>query len=302
MLIFDRIDTKLFKAFMAAATVQNFTRAAEKAGMTQSGMSQNIAKLEGQLGVPLFERINKKVLLTDAGKELKNFLDSYSETLDLFIDRVAQRKSEPEGLVSYAMPASCLKTPHFPSLLEERLNFPKIDLNVTIAANDEIFEKLIKGDIDFGFVTKRSENPVIRHEIFAQEQYSLVGRDRDLIKKISFENLAKLPFVFYPGMEVLLDFWRQAYFPYKKTFNPLSAIHKGNINHLDGAITMVRHGLGFSIFPLHCVDDLIQSRTLFAYKHQHKSDPIGEIYLVTRKNCILTARVERVIKTFLNMK
>ncbi|OYZ11959.1 MAG: hypothetical protein B7Y39_19090 [Bdellovibrio sp. 28-41-41] len=51
MLVFDRIDTRLFKAFLAAAIAENFTQAAEKAGMTQSGISQHIAKLEEQVGV-----------------------------------------------------------------------------------------------------------------------------------------------------------------------------------------------------------------------------------------------------------
>lgn len=192
--------------------------------MTQSGMSQHIAKLEEQVGVPLFERINKKVILTEAGSDLRNFIETYSDTLDSFIDRVTQKNSEPQGSVGYAMPASCLKTPHFPILLEETTKYPKVDINVTIAANDEIFERLVKGEINFGFVTRKSDNPVIQHELFAQEQYTLVGRDRDLIRGITAQSLPKTPFIFYPGMDVLLEFWRHVYFPSKKDFNAHSML------------------------------------------------------------------------------
>lgn len=301
MLIFDRVDTRLFKAFLAAADAENFTLAADRAGMTQSGISQHIAKLEEQVGVSLFERINKRVLLTDAGTDLKNFVETYSDTLDSFIDRVAQKKSDLQGPVRYAMPASCLKTPHFSKLLEDRKNFPKVDIHVTIAANDEIFDRLIKGEIDFGFVTKKSENPVIRHDLFCQEQYSLVGQ-RDLIKGISAQTLFQTPFISYPGMSVLLEFWRQVYFPQKKTFNAFSMNKMGQINHLGGALTMVRQGLGCGVFPRHCVADILESKETVAFTHPAKRDPLGNVYIASRKNFALPARVQRVLETFRKMK
>lgn len=252
--------------------------------------------------MPLFERINKKVLLTEAGSDLKTFIETYSDTLDSFIDRVTQKKSEPQGPVSYAMPASCLKTPHFPILLEERSKFPKVDINVTIATNDEIFEKLVRGEIDFGFVTKKSNNPVVQHELFAQEQYTLVSRDRDLIRSISGPTLSEIPFISYPGIDVLLEFWKHVYFPQKKNFNAHSMLRKGSINHLDGAITMVHRGLGCGIFPRHCVEELIRAKELFAYTHQLKRDPVGDIFIVSRKNFVLPTRVQRVLDTFWKMK
>lgn len=106
------------------------------------------------------------------------------------------------------VPASCLKTPHFSILLEKRSKYSKVDINVTIAANDEVIEKLIQGEIDFGFVTQKSDNPVIQHEPFAHEQYTLVGRDRDLVRSISAQSIPEIPFIFYPSMNALLEFWK----------------------------------------------------------------------------------------------
>ena len=302
MIIFDRIDTRLFKAFLAASETKNFTTAAGKAGMTQSGVSQHIARLEEQVGVPLFERVNKKVLLTAEGSELKSFIETYSDTLDSFVDRVAQRKSRILGAVSYAMPSSCLKTPHFSMLLEERAQFPDVDLKVVISANDEIFEKLVAGDIDFGFVTKRSENPAVMHQIFAQEEYVLVASDKAQATQISAKTLADTPFIFYPGMDVLLEYWRQAHFPQKRNFNAFSMLRRGEINPLDGAITMVLHGVGCGIFPRHCVEPFIATKKLHVLKQPGKSDPKGDIYIVTRRNQAYPNRVRRVLDAFWGMK
>ena len=46
--IYDRIDARLFPAFVAEAKTENFTEAARMAAMTQSGISQHISKLEEQ--------------------------------------------------------------------------------------------------------------------------------------------------------------------------------------------------------------------------------------------------------------
>lgn len=57
------------EVFEACARYMNFTRAAEELGITQSAVSRQIAYLEGFLGVKLFERVRRRVLITSAGKE-----------------------------------------------------------------------------------------------------------------------------------------------------------------------------------------------------------------------------------------
>jgi LysR family glycine cleavage system transcriptional activator len=58
------------RAFEAAARHQSFTRAAEELGMTQAAVSYQIRLLEDRLGAPLFRRLPRQVVLTDAGRQL----------------------------------------------------------------------------------------------------------------------------------------------------------------------------------------------------------------------------------------
>lgn len=74
-------------AFEAAATYRNFTRAGEDLGLTQSGISRQIAALEARLGVRLFERIGPRLVLTDPARiyvqAVTPLLDSLEEaTID----------------------------------------------------------------------------------------------------------------------------------------------------------------------------------------------------------------------------
>ena len=58
------------RAFEAAARHLNFTRAVEELNVTQAAVSHQIKGLEERLGQPLFRRLNRKLLLTDAGQTL----------------------------------------------------------------------------------------------------------------------------------------------------------------------------------------------------------------------------------------
>jgi len=59
--------------FVAVAEEGNFSRAAEKVRVAQPSLSQQIQKLEAELGQPLFDRLPRTVLLTDAGKRFQEF-------------------------------------------------------------------------------------------------------------------------------------------------------------------------------------------------------------------------------------
>jgi DNA-binding transcriptional LysR family regulator len=69
-------------AFEAAATYRNFTRAGEDLGLTQSGVSRQVAALEQQLGVKLFERIGPRLVLSDAGRSYVQAITPHLDGLE----------------------------------------------------------------------------------------------------------------------------------------------------------------------------------------------------------------------------
>ena len=64
------MELRHLRYFQALSATLNFTRAAEKSHVTQSTLSHQIKQLEEELGVSLFERVGKKVLLTEAGETI----------------------------------------------------------------------------------------------------------------------------------------------------------------------------------------------------------------------------------------
>ena len=82
------LDSNSFPAFLEALELLNFTKAAKNLGMTQSGISQHIAKLENDLEVKLFDRVNRKVYGTEAAFKLKNYLEKIFRRFEIPQTRV----------------------------------------------------------------------------------------------------------------------------------------------------------------------------------------------------------------------
>jgi len=296
---FMLLDQRLFKAFMAAAQTQSFTFAATRAHMTQSGVSQHVAKLEEQIGVSLFKRIGKKVVLTDAGDALMHYISQQLQSAQQFIDQIRAMEARIAGLVSYAMPPSCLMSPHFPMLLERRRRHPDIELNITLTSSQEVVRMLLDNRIDFGFVTDKNDHPLLRYQLFCQEEYVLVSGDAEQLATLGEANLTGQRYILYPGSSYYYDHWLKHAFPQRSHLNTYSLSFSGEINSINGAIDMVCGGLGMAVIPLHCVGSLLDSGRLFRYPPVPPL--LNDIYIVTIKNHCYPRRVERVIEWFFDM-
>ncbi len=299
------LDSNLFKAFYWASKELNFTSAAKKAGMTQSGISQHINRLEEQLEVSLFERVNKQVFLTAAGESLLKYVEEQSEGLVALKEEIYGDKFHESGHVRYAMPHSCLFTPHFPLLLDKNKQNENIHLDVKLCPNEEVFRLLLNKEIDFGFVTKMSKLTSISYEKFAREEYIMVGSPL-LAQKIKIEAdpkcILNLPFVDYPGMEALFYLWAETLFPESRLLNFHDIKVTGSINNLHGAIEMLLAGVGYSILPSHCVQAHLDNGNLVNLSPRKELESFSDIYIVTLENTFLSNRVKKIIEYFREMK
>ncbi|WP_188151902.1 LysR family transcriptional regulator [Teredinibacter waterburyi] len=299
---FLKLDPRYFKAFVAAAEYENFSLAATEAAMTQSGISQHISKLEEQLGVALFMRSSKATMLTIEGKTLLAYIRTYNDSIAKLMDSMHKERKLVEGIVGYAMPPSCLLSPHFPMLLERRLQYPSLELNVQLLPNDEILPLVIDGKIDFGFVTEKVEHPLLSYRDFCDEEYILVSATAADVEDLSSDNLLQRSYINYPGMGVYFNYWVNFFMPESKHISNRSLHHAGEINSIEGAIHMVAGGLGIAVFPRHCVQHLVDDGKLHVYQDEQKGALLNRIHIVSRNSPELPTRVSTVVQWFMDMQ
>lgn len=295
---FDGLDTSCFKTFHTVCETLNFTEAAKRAAMTQSGVSQHIAKLEKQLGALLFHRVKKKVFITAAGKKLKEYIEKYLDEIQNLKEELSSQITNLNGLVRYAMPHSCLFAPHFSMMLKERNKcFPNVELSITLCPSEEVFEKLLQDEVHFGFVTKKVEHQSLKFIPFCFEEYVLVGKEKEIKNPISADMLKKYSFVGYSGVEVLFDCWIKHHIKgrHHLSWNNLRVV--GEMNSIDGAIQMLNGGVGITVIPKHCILSDIENKNLTVYSNAASAK--NQIYIVTHANTPLPKRVRMIINTFL---
>ncbi len=131
------------RAFEAAARHLSVSRAAEELNVTPAAVSHQVKALEDHLGVPLFRRLNRAVMLTDAGQL---FLPGLRDGFDRLADAVDRARAECEtGTLKLSVGPSFAARWLVPRLERFRAGHPDID--VRIDATDRLVD-LARGEAD----------------------------------------------------------------------------------------------------------------------------------------------------------
>ncbi len=146
---------------IAVADAESFRRAAEKSHVSQSGLSMQIQKLEELLGVLLFDRSRKPVMVTDVGTAALAQMRLVLRETERLAQIVAAH-GEPSGLyrlgVIPTLAASVL--PLFLRELVER--YPQIELNVEELKTEEVIARLQSDTIDAGIAATPLDIPGLK--------------------------------------------------------------------------------------------------------------------------------------------
>ena len=160
------------KTFCTLVEVGHFTKTAELLYMTQSGVSQQVKKLEQQLGTALLIREGKSFSLTDAGIKLnqqgQNLLQRSAE-----LEKAIKYDDQYTGTVSIASPGSIGLT-LYPYMLDIQQQHATLSIDYKFAPNKNIAQDLVERKIDIGLVTELSKAENIVSQKVTDEPLSLI--------------------------------------------------------------------------------------------------------------------------------
>jgi DNA-binding transcriptional LysR family regulator len=145
------IDLKQLKYFLAVAEEKSFSRAAERLHISQPPLSQQIMKLENELGVRLFARTTRSFELTVAGKALMHEAADLLARMRMTIDTIRQIDRGEVGRLRVGIVGSAMWGP-IPRLLERfQSQFPRVTWTIHELGPDDQWEALRARQIDVGF-------------------------------------------------------------------------------------------------------------------------------------------------------
>lgn len=136
----------ILRTFIAAAQTRNFTQAAKQVNRTQSAVSMQIRKLEGEMGKTLFRRVSRGVELTADGKTLL----LYARRLLRLHDEAIASLVEPdlEGLIRLGAPEE-YASPHLHGILRRfAIQYPLVRVDLYCDLSNALLKMLQHGDLD----------------------------------------------------------------------------------------------------------------------------------------------------------
>ncbi len=247
------MDFHQLRVFQSAAALGGFTRAAEHLHVSQSTVSQHIKQLERELGCPLFLRVGKRVLVSEAGAVLLQYADRIFQDLTNAEMAVREISALKRGTVRLGVGATTL-TYRLPRILGAyNRRFPEIEL-VVVTGTTEFLLTAVKGhQVDLAIVMSPRHETGMRIEPLGTEELVVVlNHHHPMARKTALlpDDLRKLRFITYEKntkMQNLVDGYFQSL-----GIAPRIAME---VESIEAMKSLVRAGLGASVLPLCAVGD-----------------------------------------------
>ncbi len=184
------MNSRTLEYFVAVAELRSFHRAADHCGVSQPALSIQLKKLEEDLEVELFERNNKSVILTEAGKKI---LESAKKILQEVKDlkKTARMYVDPYSGELHLGAFPTLAPSIFPKLIPElKETYPNIKFHLVEEKTDDLINLLINGKIDAAFLAEPIDNPLLNKETLYTENFLVAAPEKlNLPEEISLKEL-----------------------------------------------------------------------------------------------------------------
>ncbi|MGI9147247.1 MAG: LysR family transcriptional regulator [Chloroflexota bacterium] len=234
----------------------HFTRAAEELHVAQPSVSQQIRKLENELGTPLFHRMKRQVALTEAGKTFLPHARAVLRRLDEARVEVQELSGMRKGTLAVGAPPS-VGTHLLPRALAAFSGrHPGIALAFREAGSRTLLTLLEEGELDLAVVIQPIRHPALETLPLLEEELLLaVPRQHPLAKgnrPIPLAELRNQPFVML--REGTYDLRDQTLAACRRAgFEPYVALDGGE---MDSMLRFVAAGIGLAILPEMVVADI----------------------------------------------
>ncbi|MFF2177511.1 LysR family transcriptional regulator [Lysinibacillus sp. NPDC058147] len=248
----DTLEIRHLHYFMAVCEELHFTKAAEKLGISQPTLSQQIRVLEDEVGMPLFDRIGKKIVLTEAGTLLLSYGTEILDTLQNVKDAIKDLQDMKSGHIRIGIMPSDLDYRITQLVIDFHEKFPKVKLK--IMSSIEIVRQVLENEVDIGIGINVLPNDRLVTIPLCREEYVLtVSKEHPMANResINIAELKNLPVIMYPegffGREIVEETVK------KHGFQLNSVLETSSVTSI---INLVKANIGATVQPYPLIKEM----------------------------------------------
>lgn len=241
-----RIDLNKLHTFAAVAECGGVTAAARRLGVTPSAVSQGLGALEAQLGVPLFHRVGRSLVLSREGENLHRHFAEVGGRLSVALDEIVNAEREVRGTVRVGLYLGFPRDRLADVLSDFASRHPRASVRVRYEGRDELESGVREGRLDLAFALDRSPARAVRSvRLFRQRLVLVASASLARRRRVRFEDLPRLPVVDYYPAAPLVHRWIRHHFRRKPPGLDVRVwAASGNL-----VLDLVRRGVGAAVLP-----------------------------------------------------
>jgi len=233
--------------FVAVAETGSFSRAAERCNIAQPSLSQQIQKLEQELGEPLFDRLTRRVVLTDAGRSLLPRATTILAELQDIKHSMNQEADSSRGMLNVGF-IPTMAPFVLPKVIQRfSKEFPQARLAVHEDLTESLVRELVDGKLDVGITSAPIHNKLIRtQELLTEPLWVASSKKHDIITSadIHIKELDDFPFIALSEMHCLGE--QVQSFCYQQHLELKIVCHTSQLATVQNCVAL---GLGISLVP-----------------------------------------------------
>ncbi len=258
------LEVRHLKLVATVAEEGSITRASNHLHLTQSALSHQLRDIEEKLGVTLFQRTARRMLLTPAGQRLLESARRVLQELQSAENDLRQETNQRDGLLR--LTTECYTCYHWlPSLLTTfQKKFPRVEVRIVANATGCPVEALLEGDLDLAIVSDPVKSrKVVLEPLFDDEFFLVTARDHPLARKpyVTAEDLANEHLILYTDEKRVLTIYQQVLIPAGVSPRQLTAVQL-----TEAILEMVKAGLGVSAMAGWAVSPYVRSKQVRAVR------------------------------------
>lgn len=254
------MEIRTIDTFLKVAATQNFSKAAEQLGYSQSAVTVQIQKLEKELGVALFERMGKRVYLTETGKEFIPYASDLIRASQAAL-HFSGKESAPRGRLRIGGVESICTALLPRLLLEFYRRCPQVEVVIKSGTTNDLLELAASNELDLVFtLDEKIFRPDLCCEAEQQEEIVFVTLPDTFAQTdspIPIAELCRKPFILTETGAAYRYELERMLAERELEIHPILEI--GNTETI---INLLKKGMGISYLPRFTVDDALQSGSL----------------------------------------
>ncbi|ODC03304.1 LysR family transcriptional regulator [Terasakiispira papahanaumokuakeensis] len=268
------MDTQSLNAFIAVAELASFSLAAEQLYITQPAVSKRIANLEQQLNQRLFDRIGRRITLTQAGQALlpraRKILVDLEDTRRL-LDNLSGDIQGPLVLAT----SHHIGLHRLPPLLQRfTQQFPHVKLDMRFLDSEQAYSGVVSGELELAIVTLAPvpDPSLVVVPVWVDELKFVVAHNHPLTRlgQLQMQDLTHHDAVLPGHLTFTRGIVEKAFAEQDLDLNVALST-----NYMETLKMMVSIGLGWSLLPESMIDEHLATLNL---QHQPITRPLGYLY------------------------